>query len=442
MAVAKKQESLLEQFPELTQFISYEGDVWFKIQKKSRKEIDEVDARNIITKNVPTIFDDYTLNDIKKAFRSSAAIGKKTTLFESEIDFIKAVNKEHQFFDVRASGELHELNGVSAITQRLKMLAEDYNRLNKPEIRMKITSIQDALAIVVDDMRQEKLEIIKEKVKFNPKIPDRFDDLLHAMRVTENQTIHKAAIKHYIWLVKRKLNGFEPKYHFMLILYCKKQGFGKSGFLKQFHAPIQEVHTFITGDTIKDKFSVDMFTKNYAVTIDELAALESTTADELKEFVTRGAISSRRMFTEINQSFKQNATLSGTSNRPINKLIFDPTGMRRWWQIDLNTDDYQKMDFAKLDAWEKDEFLDFWRSIDENDPIGYYGGKAKMAQEMEQYQLKFRSVPPVEQFLEESNYRNEYKKKKSTKTDKVELDKMWNEWRYLCHRGACRKFQF
>ena len=111
---------------------------------------------------------------------------------------------------------------------------------------------------------------------------------------------------------------------------------------------VKEVYAKISGDRIQDKFSADLFDKYYVANFDEMAQFGKNGMASLKEFVTRNSFVSRRMFSDVNVESKQNTTMCGTTNRPINQIIYDTSGMRRWWQINVDEENYIKMDFDRL----------------------------------------------------------------------------------------------
>jgi hypothetical protein len=136
------------------------------------------------------------------------------------------MNEVHNIFDVKASGTVRILGERSTLLERLKILAESYMR-DTSDKNIKPSNLAHHLDVVIDDMKIEKKNALKNKIAFDLHAPDRFDDLVTALRITENRELNKLAIKHYIWQVKRKLWGYEPGYHFMLILMTNRQAFGR-----------------------------------------------------------------------------------------------------------------------------------------------------------------------------------------------------------------------
>ncbi len=433
---------ILKKFPEIVGKLGFYNSQWIKVNQGSNRAIPEWHAKNLVEKYFPTFFNEHILDELKKELerhhlQNKADIAQKREslgwgTYANELEFIVDMNRRHQLFEVNASGSVHELNGRSMLLPKLKVLA--YKYMNETHSKLEVKNIADSLSVIIDQLAFEKKEQIRNKIAFDPSTPDRFDDLMDAMRITENREIQKNAIKHYLWQIKRKLWGHEPAYHFMLILFTNRQAFGKSWFLRQFHTPISEVYANITGDRIRDQFGADLFESYFVACFDELAQLGKTDINLLKEFVTRKNSVQRIMYSQVTKVNNQNATLCGTTNRPINQIIYDPSGMRRWWQIDLNSKDHDTMDFEKMNHWASQEFLDFWKAIDESEENGFYGRGLPLYEEMVIHQDSYKAVSPIQQFVDDFGYTQEYSKKGNDhlERDEVELEDVWQKWLGWC----------
>ena len=434
---------ILNEFAGIAKKLKYQDSRWIKINQGSTRDITEKNARDIIDQNFPEFFKKHNLEELKNELESFHRASEEEDAkkreqlgwgyYNDESDFIRDMNRRKRLFSVKASGSITRTNGRTDLLSTLRVLADQYSRQTASK-DLCSAKIQDHLNVVVGEMADAKKEELKQKLRFDPKAPDLFDELLDAMRVTEHREIHKRAIKHYLWQIKRKLWGEEPSYHFMLVLFTNKQAFGKTGFLRQFHRPMLEVFANITADRIRDQFGGDVFENYFVACVDELSQLARTDVAQLKEFVTRKDAVQRKMYSQVHQETRQNTTLCGTTNRPINQVVYDPSGMRRWWQINLNAKDYDSMDFEQLDRWEEDEFLMFWRAIDEHNEHGYYGKRLPLYEEMLSYQDVFKAVSPIQQFVEDHGYTNLYAKRDNTHIQKKELDldHVWEAWGGWC----------
>ncbi|MBN8538354.1 MAG: hypothetical protein J0M15_14975 [Deltaproteobacteria bacterium] len=238
------EQKIINAFPEITNKLEYFESKWFKINQNGNREITEKNARDLIEKHFPDVFNSYTLEDLKIELGNYAKLSRNEeqkkrqqngwTDYDDETAFILHMNKRHQLFNVNASGSVMVLNGKSRLIERLRVLASRYVK-ETGDKEIKPASLSDHLDVIIDDMAISGKEDLKRKIAFDPHASDHFDELLSALRITDSKNIHKNAIKHYMWQVKRKLWGFEPRYHFMLILFTNRQAFGKSTFLREFH---------------------------------------------------------------------------------------------------------------------------------------------------------------------------------------------------------------
>jgi hypothetical protein len=447
------QFKVLGEFPGISTKLEYSNSQWMKINLGKNRPITEKSAKDIVEAHFPGFFSRHTLEDLKNELELYRAVSEQEEAksrenmgwgyYTDEYEFIADMNRRHRLFTVAASKAIRSVNGSTNFLSRLKVLANRYNKQTSSE-DLSISNIQDSFNVFVEDVAKSKKEELKLKLRFDPSLPDRFDALLDALRVTENREIHKQAIKHYIWQVKRKLWGFEPKYHFMLILFTSKQAFGKTEFLRRFHKPLIEVFANITGSRIRDQFGQELFENYYVACFDELSQLERTDIAMLKEFVTRKEAVQRKMHSQISQENRQNTTLCGTTNRPINQIVYDPSGMRRWWQIDLNAKDFDTMDFEQIERWGSEEFLCFWKSIDEKNDSGYYGKHCSFYPEMLAHQDSFRAITPVQLFVDQSGYTHEYSRRDSSDVghEEIELDRVWSEWVGWCKATRNNPYTF
>ena len=428
---------------EIAKRVEFFESKWWKVNQNGKREITETLAKGIIEKHFPDVLNNISLEQLKTELLKYVVAKKDEAEnrriesgwgnYESETDFILHMNNQHKLFDVMASGIVKILGERTTLIERFKILAEKYVKQTGDD-SLKPGNLNHHLDVVIEEMKLRRKTELKSKLKFDPSLPDSFDELLTALRITDNREINKLAIKHYLWQVKRKLWGYEPGYHFMLILFTNRQAFGKSTFLRDFHIPLADLFANISGERIRDRFGAELFEKYYVACFDELAQLNSTDINLLKEFVTRKSSVNRKMFSQVNTVNNQNTTLCGTSNRPINQIIYDPSGMRRWWQIDLNAKDFDSMDYGRLNEWKEQEFLQFWQAIDEHDPHGFYGKGLPLYEEMLAFQDTFKAISPTRQFVEESGFTNDYAKESNVDSPRkeIEMEHVWQRWIGWC----------
>jgi hypothetical protein len=140
-----------------------------------------------------------------------------------------------------------------------------------------------------------------------------------------------ACLQHFIWQIYRKAIGRSVVHHLMPVIVSREQGAGKSRFVECFIAPMQELAPApIRTSEILDERSIALMT--YPILV--LDDMEKPKAIEnLKSFMTNDEQLRRVLRTSMDVTVKQEATLIGTSNNPVSRLIPDDSGNRRFAEM-------------------------------------------------------------------------------------------------------------
>jgi hypothetical protein len=103
----------------------------------------------------------------------------------------------------------------------------------------------------------------------------------------------------------------------------------------------------------------------------------------------------RKLGTNTSIDIKQNCTFIGATNRPIDEMIFDRTGMRRFYQINC----LEKMNWSAINQI---DYLSLIQCIDENREDGYLFGA--ILDQVRAEQEKIVSHDDIHHFLSDSGY--------------------------------------
>ena len=216
----------------------------------------------------------------------------------------------------------------------------DYNRqqekLAKDEQRKVRRINKDAMQSAVNEYVANQQELILTQLRDD--ISFLGDDgnlsemrkFVQALMGRDDETC-LAVLAHFIWQVKRKVFGLEVQYHLMPIL-TGKQGTGKSyAISKHFLSPMSGF--LLTPKLIElvDTNNAAGFARNFVVFCDEMEQADRTDVDGLKNFITTPTRTAREMYTQTQMEHEQNCTAIGCSNRSLATMIYDPTGMRRFY---------------------------------------------------------------------------------------------------------------
>lgn len=180
--------------------------------------------------------------------------------------------------------------------------------------------------------------------------------------------LDKYAVQHFLWQVKRKMYGKPVSYHLVTFLFGT-QGSGKSKALESLVKPLKELTVHFSPPEAMDNRNFQALADNLICVFDEMSGVESRVEMEgFKRLISADDLSYRPLHTNTLCQVKQNCTFIGTSNKSISQIINDPTGIRRFYQINClaPTDMSKNWDIINnLDAKK------IWKSIDESLDKGY-----------------------------------------------------------------------
>ncbi len=197
-----------------------------------------------------------------------------------------------------------------------------------------------------------------------------------------------AVVRKFIWQVKRKMVGLPVFDHIMPVLYGS-QGTGKTQFIKRFVSPIAENISYPNLKEITDSRNRQLW-KRWVLIVDEMEGYEKTDVDALKNVITKEVVSGRVLNTHDDFNEINAASLIGASNKTLDELIKDSTGMRRFIQLN-----WANLDEAGWQVINGVDFLGLWKSVDEtgDDPLKPFKDYTKAKQE------EFRQKTLVEQWV-------------------------------------------
>lgn len=208
--------------------------------------------------------------------------------------------------------------------------------------------------------------------------------------------VTEAILAHFVWQVKRKVFGLEVQYHLMPI-FTGPQGNGKSTAIKRLYKPLIDFVATPTFADLADKRHFEAFESNFIAFCDELEKADQADVDGLKNFITADRLTARILYSTTMAEFRQNCTAIGCTNKSLATLIYDPTGMRRFFEI--NTDPNMKQN-----GWNLLDEIDFellWKQVDEGIP-GPECYIQRLKGEIETRQEQLRTADPIESFIEET----------------------------------------
>lgn len=269
--------------------------------------------------------------------------------------------------------------------------------------------------------RAQREEVAKAWTDFVPKVFDTSE--------TPPEFI-VAVLQKFIHQVKSKLRGIPVKDHLMVVI-LGPQGIGKTTFVEQMTKPLEELKLDVDFKMIEDPRNIDIW-RSYILFLDEMGYASKSDIDDIKKAITAKSLTRRPLYTNTKVQVTQNATFIGCSNKELEQLIKDPTGIRR----------FVGLRFLNKPCWEtmnRIDWAEMWRSVDldAEDPIKPFRSLLKHQQE------QVRDPGRVEMWLRDFDPKidNEYCRHVNLKTRKIAAMNLYASFRSyeeLAYPGAVK----
>lgn len=239
-----------------------------------------------------------------------------------------------------------------------------------------------------------------------------------------------AVLKKFIWQVKRRLDGMSVTNHLMPVIYGS-QGCGKSVFITKMLDQLGSLYAPTDFSRLSDNREANLF-RNFALFLDEMNKADRADMDAVKGVITREEFSFRPMGTNATVTKDQFSSFIGASNKLLEQLINDPTGNRRFFQIDFNSRSGPDQ-HAYINTL---DFTAMWCSVDHRaaDPCADY------SDEMRALQASHSNKSSVEEFadaLEEGEGRYKVTINNIGGTEAFTQEPVTGETLYLAYRNWC-----
>jgi|GEM_PF-4784325 len=148
---------------------------------------------------------------------------------------------------------------------------------------------------------------------------------------------------HFIWQVKRKMDGLPVRWHLCPVFISRQQGTGKSEFVRnlckpfglgtQFSLAVQKT----LGELSDEREQAVNFSR-FIIFLDELSGASKAEWSKLKSLITADLLQPRVLGTNMQDLVKNNATFIATANADsLADKIKDDTGNRRFFPIAVSS---------------------------------------------------------------------------------------------------------
>lgn len=251
--------------------------------------------------------------------------------------------------------------------------------------------IKHALTEWSDQQRDAVLARHRKRVAFRENLGDA--ELRRWVRAVtgDEKPLDVAVMKHFVWQVKRKLYELPVEHHLMVVV-LGKTGAGKSEAIRKLIGPLREL-TDCPQDMafVNDERQAFRLTRCYIMFVDEMGKADRVCVDTLKRSITGDTSSYRQLGFNRLVSGCNVATFIGATNRDVSDVIYDPTGMRRFYQM-------TSLDRIDWDVVNSIDYEAVWASVDHEVPPPII----PVLDELKGAQEGLRAKDSVEEWLQEN----------------------------------------
>jgi hypothetical protein len=298
------------------------------------------------------------------------------------VDFISSVFKENDIAILQ--NQTYTQNGIRINDNDVYIILDasmyDWNRENPeskisaPELKAKLVSMSRNTSF------QYKVKLTNALKYDVTKVADMnkwLRNTYSALQIVEEYEIFETMVKHWVWMVKRKMMSMSTKNQFVLNFFGKP-ACGKSFFVKLMTSPIEKFrHNNSDLNNITDERTLPSLGNNFIHFLDELSTGTAKTISsdqelaKLKNIITADTeFTYRPMGTNADCKVLPSTSLIAASNFHVFDVILDSSGMRRWFELNVGLDS-NKYDTDKFDHL-RATILDLWIGVDENIDNGYW----------------------------------------------------------------------
>lgn len=270
---------------------------------------------------------------------------------------------------------------------------------------------RDVLIAATADLRfssEQKIKCeIMDRVTFDIRYEKEADSILDEIIdiwKIENKELTKTILKHWIWLVKRRIIGKQASWDTIPIFYSC-QGTGKTTLVNEIRKVLGRLGTKCLGTELVDiTREIGKLDGCYVLFLDEIE-VDSKQIAAFKSLITTDTIKVRKFHSQDQMDCKLTFVPIGTSNYKICDVIDDPTGLRRFYQVNIGITQKDMTDalLARMNKlYERLPLL--WKSIDENKEEGYLMSGTLMFSQLFEIQKTYKKQTSLDLYLNEQGY--------------------------------------
>lgn len=271
-------------------------------------------------------------------------------------------------------GEFFQKEAVLSLDTVVSLLAIETRKMG---LKMSPVSILQHLDVMVDKVRVDQINQLSDHIRFDPALAgqwhEKFETLTKLISGPKYHHLYPIILYHALWLVKCRHNRRTPseiKYPIFLSFYSKEGQTGKSTFLNKLFGVIPGRLVFFEphmDSLINDSRKAHSFMDYLVIVAGELGGLGRSDVMKFKGIIDLEFISMRLLGYNKDRIAYNQATIFGTSNKPLKELLRDGPTPRKWCEIPFHHygADHHNISWLPIQNF---DYLSLWRSVDENSP--------------------------------------------------------------------------
>lgn len=396
----------------------------------SRTQLNSRDIFNALCDRDPNF--SYTMPQVNEAVRSAIdelaeeanANAQELTAprFANEIEFVKAVLQSKgidsnyrgdKFTQVLENGNKRNIE-LDQVYDYLEYDLGAYNRTTDRDNRFQVGIVKAALGVLLHETNngmfaRMQSELVYE-IECEPYVEKTLKRILDVMKIKGDEEANIVVLKHFIWLVKRNLFSLETVNELWLALFGA-QGCGKNYIAKNLLAgPLAEFYVETELNKLGDiDREIRKFTENLIVNFDELAMgtgdksskLNETMLQNLKTIVTRKELVFRQMGGQKQIKMDKKFVPMSTANHHLYDVIYDQTGMRRFYELNSEQEQGIQFDNAEV-ASIKQDMIKVYRGINEHNQKGFLDFGSEVGKRIQAIQSSYKPRTSIDEWIDDN----------------------------------------
>ena len=267
----------------------------------------------------------------------------------------------------------------------------------------KLEDIRCILEDMAANANDTRVACIMSKLEYNPDkiaVADKAFDKLHSIwKIKQSKDVLKTIMRHWMWQVKRKLKGNDPKWPIWPNFYGGT-AIGKTTMLNEVASPFEDFAlTTSISKLLDEERQMVKLTNSYIINLDELSVnnrevLYADTEGQLgrdqqatlKSLLTQTKMQTRLMGGQSQATRRITFSAISSANEHLYDIIYDDKTMRRYFEFECLVD--KITNFKELEEV-KTHVLDMWQSVDTDREEGYWNPSCPVWLEIAMEQSKY-----------------------------------------------------